>query len=88
MKSFKKYIIENNPYDWKQNYGKKFKIVVTPSDQSGGKKLVSIVTPANKDAWNWPEASPRVIRRFQKNWSNIQTTLAPHKRKQIETGEL
>lgn len=89
MKSFKQYIIEEkDPYDWDENYGKKFKIAVTPAEQSNGEKLVSIVTPANKDAWDWPEADKVIVDHFRKNWKKIIPTLAPHKRKQIETGKL
>jgi tRNA/tmRNA/rRNA uracil-C5-methylase (TrmA/RlmC/RlmD family) len=90
MKSFQEYLTEQNenPYNWKKNYGKRFKIAVTPSEQSNGEDLVSIVTPANQDAWNWPEAHPTIVKRFRKNWNKIQKTLEPHKRRQIETGKL
>lgn len=79
----------NDPYDWDTNYGKRFRLAITPKDQSGGEQRVSIVTPPNGDAWHkWEEAPEEVKSNFRKNWGNIQKSLAPHKRRQIETGQL
>ena len=91
MKSFLQYITEDtDPYDWDTGYGKRFKFVHTPPEaQNPPQKepTVSLVTPANKDAWSWPEVSPEHRDALKQNWSEIQKGIAPHKRVQIETGQ-
>ena len=93
MKSFLQHLQEStppDPYDWDTNYGKRFKWVQTPSEaQNPPQKAptVSLVTPANRDAWNWPEVPQEQLVGFQKNWPEIQKGIAPHKRIQIETGQ-
>jgi hypothetical protein len=90
VKSFLRYITETqDPYDWDTNYGKRFKWVVTPPERQNppqGKPTVSLVTPANGDAWNWPEVDPETLKNFRANWGETQKSIAPHKRAQIETG--
>jgi hypothetical protein len=89
MKSFKTFINENeDPYHWDTNYGKRFKFVHTPEgkqDSPQDHPTISLVTPANGDAWNWPEVSQQHLAQLKANWSEIQKTIAPHKRIQIET---
>lgn len=80
--------------DFDKWHGKAFRLVTTPpgksvnaegepiSDEPG---RVSVVTPENGDAWkNWPDAHPDTVRHFRKNWQEIQTTLLPYKRGQID----
>jgi hypothetical protein len=93
VKSFLQYITETqtppDPYDWDTGYGKRFKFVHTPQeaqDPPQGKPTVSLVTPVNSDAWNWPEVDPETRDRLRANWGEIQQGIAPHKRIQIETG--
>ena len=94
MKSFLQHLQEtpqsgSDPYDWDTNYGKRFKWVQTPPEaQNPPQKqpTVSLVTPANKDAWNWPEIPQEQLAGFRQNWPAIQKGIAPHKRVQIETG--
>jgi len=94
MKTFKQYLNEllipkGGVSRWDTNYGKRFKWVQTPPEaQNPPQKqpTVSLVTPANKDAWNWPEIPQEQLARFRQNWPKIQKGIAPHKRVQIETG--
>lgn len=74
---------------WESNYGKTFKVVVTPSDRQiggDGKPSLSVVTPANGDAWNWPEADRTVLDSWKKNWGSIYNSFDFHKRYQILSG--
>jgi hypothetical protein len=94
MLSFLQYITETatppDPYDWNTNYGVRFKWVHTPPERQNppqGKPTLSLVTPANGDAWSWPEVDPETRERFRANWPEIQKSIAPHKRAQIETGQ-
>lgn len=91
MLSFKQFLKENeDPYHWDTNYGKRFKFVHTPEgmqDPPQKGSTISLVTPANGDAWHWPEVSKEHLENLRSNWDEIKQTIAPHKRKQIETGE-
>jgi hypothetical protein len=81
--------------NWNQHYGKAFRVAVTPKGASvsmDGKNIpdeegrVSIVTPANGDAWtDWEEAPEHVVNSFKSNWGSIQKTLADHKYGQIKS---
>jgi len=81
--------------DWSANYGKNFRLVSTPEGEAtrikdgGGQQpgTLSIVTPANGDAWNWPEAPEEARNNFKNNWNDIQKNLEPHKYLQITTGK-
>lgn len=97
MLSFRQFLIESlsHPHiDFDTWHGKAFRVVTTPSGQSVSSTTgevipdepgrVSIVTPENGDAWHWPDAHPDTIEHFRKNWSEIQTNLADHKRSQIQ----
>lgn len=68
--------------DFDKWHGKAFRIAVTPSGRSstkGGETIndemgrLSIVTPENGDAWDWPSASPEQIDTMRRNWGNIQS---------------
>jgi len=94
MFSFRQYLIEqlnNHPhYDWEENYGKRFKFVKTPEGAQippTKEATISLVTPANGDAWGWEEITGDHLEQLRRNWPEIQKTLAPHKRVQIETGQ-
>ena len=81
---------QDEPYDWDKNYGKRFKFVKTPEGAQvppTRNKTISLVTPANGDAWNWEEITGDQLEHFRKNWSEIQKTIGAHKRIQIETGQ-
>ena len=91
MKSFKQFLKEeedilSKPIPWKKHYGKNFKVVETPLDQTGGERRISIVTPANGEAWNWTPAHSKTVNRFRRNWNEISKNLEPHKVMQIHTG--
>ena len=67
--------------DFDKWHGKAFKIAVTPSGKSSTKdgKVIpdeagrmSIVTPENGDAWNWPSASDEQVSTMRTNWDAIQ----------------
>ena len=80
------------PFDeW---HGKAFKIVKTPSgkalDRGSGRVLpddpnrVSIVTPENGDAWNWPEAAPEHIQKMKLQWKQFNNSkVSRYKKNQI-----
>lgn len=91
MKSFLQYISEDtDPYDWDTGYGKRFKWVRTPPGAQTPPQTqptISLVTPANKDAWDWPEVDTEQLAKLKQNWGEIQQSIAPHKRIQIETGQ-
>lgn len=91
MKSFIQYITEDtDPYDWDTGYGKRFKWVRTPPGAQTPPQTqptISLVTPANKDAWDWPEVDTEQLAKLKQNWGEIQQSIAPHKRIQIETGQ-
>jgi predicted secreted Zn-dependent protease len=75
---------------WESTYGKRFKVVVTPDSArvgGDGSPTVSIVTPANGDAWNWPEADQKVLDAWKENWPSIWNGVSFHKRYQISTGK-
>jgi hypothetical protein len=91
MLSFRQYLTENDdPYHWDTNYGKRFKFVHTPEGKQSspqGNQTISLVTPANGDAWNWPEVSQGHLTNLKSNWEEIKKTIDPHKKIQIETGQ-
>jgi len=102
MLRFKQFLIESkndisqgaesvDPYNWDKNYGKRFKFVRTPKGTQvppTSNETISLVTPANGDAWNWEEITGDQLDYFRKNWSKIQKTIGAHKRIQIETGQI
>ena len=63
-------------------HGKAFRVVKTPSGRATDVKTgavlpddprrVSIVTPENADAWNWPKADKKQIKSVRKNFDRIQ----------------
>jgi hypothetical protein len=63
-----------------KHHGKAFRIVQTPAGKStrDGKVIpdapgrISIVTPENGEAWNWPSANKGQIKMMRKNWGQIQ----------------
>ena len=79
--------IKRKNIDWKENYGKKFKLVRTPQGKQTGKWTkgqISIVTPTNEKAWSeWPDVSKEDYLRFKNNWRNIQKSLSDDKYLQI-----
>lgn len=81
--------------DFNQWHGKAFKIVTTPPGKSVKSNTdstpvanepgqVSIVTPENGEAWNWPDAPAETINNFKQNWGNIQSGIAGYKMEQIQ----
>lgn len=87
----------NEPIDFDQWHGKAFKIVSTPEGKAvkshtDGTPIanepgqVSIVTPENGDAWNWPDAPAETVNNFKKNWGSIQGGIAGYKMDQIRRG--
>lgn len=81
--------------DFNQWHGKAFKIVTTPpgkavKSHTDGTPVanepgqVSIVTPENGEAWNWPDAPAETINNFKQNWGNIQSGIAGYKMEQIQ----
>lgn len=82
--------MRKDPYNWKMNYGKTFKFANTPVGKQippTDEPTVSLVTPANNDAWNWPELKGKQKRGFRKNWKSIKKDIPKYKRIQIETGK-
>ena len=87
----------NESIDFDKWHGKAFKIVTTPPGKSAASHTdstpiadepgrVSIVTPENGDAWNWPDAPQETIDNFRSNWSDIQGGIGGYKMDQIRRG--
>jgi hypothetical protein len=61
-------------------HGKAFRIAQTPAGKStrGNEVIpdapgrISIVTPENGEAWNWPSANKSQVKMMRKNWGQIQ----------------
>lgn len=68
--------------DFDKWHGKAFKVVTTPAgrstDRQTGKSIadeagrMSVVTPENGEAWNWPTAPQEGINAIRKNWATTQ----------------
>lgn len=83
------------PVDFDKWHGKAFKIVTTPPGMSvkshtDGTPVanepgqVSIVTPENGAAWNWPDAPAETVNNFRQNWESIQGGIGGYKMSQIQ----
>jgi hypothetical protein len=63
-----------------KEHGKSFRIVQTPAGKStrNGQVIpdepgrISIVTPENGEAFNWPAANKGQVKMMRKNWGKIQ----------------
>ena len=86
MKSFLQYITEDtDPYDWDTGYGKRFKWVRTPPGAQTPPQTqptVSLVTPANKDAWDWPEVDTEQLAKLAREPDIIAVRQALHELQQ------
>lgn len=72
--------------DWNKNYGKSFRLALTPKDATDNYEngLISVVTPENGKSWyDWPNVDQNTLNGWKMNWNNIQKTLGDHKYNQI-----
>lgn len=78
---------DNTNIDFDKWHGKAFKVVTTPPGKSvasgtDGTPIadepgrVSIVTPENGDAWNWPDAPAETVSNFKQNWGQVQKDMS------------
>ena len=79
--------------DWDTHYGKAFRLVKTPegaaTDIKTGKSIktapgtLSLVTPYNKDSFDWPEADDEAKKNFKTNWKSIWDSSGGYKQRQV-----
>jgi len=81
--------------DWDENYGKTFRFVLAPQQNTfdlNGNPIsipvgtLSLITPHNKDAWDtWEEASDEMKATFKTNWEDIWKGAGGYKQQQVLT---
>ena len=78
---------DNTNIDFDKWHGKAFKVVTTPPGKSVASHTdgtpiadepgrVSIVTPENGDARNWPDAPAETVSNFKQNWGQVQKDMS------------